>query len=380
MRLNEIQERLSQIDKELDNEGIDIQALTEETDGLMEERKTIMKEADDKKEMRKRIAEMEIKPVAESKPIEEERKMELTYAKDSQEYRNAWLNQMRGVQLEEVEKRALTAAGVVPDSTANMIVEKMVDMVPLLNEIELLRVKGNVSFNVESAAPIPTYKAGGAAVDEATTTLVEVSLGSYTISTLVRVGADLASMAIGAFEEWLTRKLAESLAYKIEDAIINGNGSSAPTGIDKAYQSSAWADGTDAVDWASSALGVADLDEAIGLLPAAYDSNSKFLMSKKTFFTSAINLTDVNNFPVVEKEGTTYLLRGYPVIFSDKVTAGDVFFGDLKRGMVGNLSNEMQVEKGRNLAYNAYDFLGWCSFDCKPSGVLAIIKIAADIV
>ena len=32
------------------------------------------------------------------------------------------------------------------------------------------------------------------------------------------------------------------------------------------------------------ALAVADIDEAIGLLPSAYDRNSKFLMSKKTFY------------------------------------------------------------------------------------------------
>jgi HK97 family phage major capsid protein len=252
-------------------------------------------------------------------------------------------------------------------------------MVPLLNEIDLLRVKGNVTFAVNTVAPTVSIKAGGSAVDDATTTFVNVSLGSYTISTIVRIGADTASMAIDAFEGWLIGKIAEQLSYKIEHYIINGDGEGEPTGIDLAFTSSAWADGTDAVDWASTSLGTVDIDKAIGLLPAAYDRNAKFLMSKKTFFQSVIGLEDVNNVPLVSREEGKYRIRGYEVIFSDQVTTGDIFYGDFKRGMVGNLSNEVQVERDRNLSYNAWDYLGWCSFDCKPSKVKAIIKIASDI-
>ena len=377
-RLEEIEVRIAAIPEEARSDEADLDALETEMTDLKEERKAIIEKAEQRKEKLQKITDGAGEPAHIELP-KEERKMDLTFAKDSPEYRVAWLNSMRGVPLNDAEQRALTAAGVVPEGTANLIIEKMVDMVPLLNEIELLRFKGNVVINVESATPAATYKAGGSAVDEATTTLTEVSLGYYTISTLISIGADMASMAIGAFEDWITRKLAEALSYKIEDAIVNGSGSSAPTGIDKAYVSSAWADGTDSVDWASTALGIADIDEAIGMLPAAYDSNAKFLMSKKTFYTSCVNLTDVNNYPIVTREGNTFFIRGFQVIISDKVTAGDIFFGDFKRGMVGNLANEMQIERDRNLRYNAVDFLGWCSFDCKPSGVLAIIKIAADI-
>ena len=312
------------------------------------------------------------------KPIEkEERKMETkTYGVESIEYKNAWLNKMRGVALSEIEERAFTGAGaVVPESTAEMIVDKLVDAVPLLNEIELLRAKGNVKFAVQSAAPGATLKAGGSAVDEATTTLVEVALGSYTLSSLVRIGADTASMAINAFESWLINKLVEQLAYKIEYYMIKGSGESQPKGIDAIT----YVDGTNAVDWASTGLGVVDLDEAIGILPASYDRNSKFLMSKKTFYNNVIGLVDTNNLPVIAREAGGFVLRGFPVLFSDQVDTGDIFFGDFKRGMVGNLSNEVQVEKDRNLAYNAYDYLGWCSFDCKPSGINCIVKIASDI-
>lgn len=309
-----------------------------------------------------------------------ERPAERTFAVDSVEYRNAWLNSIRGVPVSEPEQRALTgAAYLVPTTTANQVLDKLVDMVPLLEEIELLRVRGNVNFAVNTVAPTVSLKAGGSAVDESTTTMIEVKLSSYTISGLVSIGADIASMAIDAFEGWLTNKLAEQLAYKVELYIIKGSGDSQPTGIDKAHAGAAWVDGTDAVDWAGAALASVDLDKAIGLLPAAYDKNAKFLMSKKTFFKSVIGLKDENNVPLITKEGSVYRIRGYEVKFSDQVDTDDIFFGDIKRGMVGNLSNDIQVERDRNLRYNAWDFLGWCSFDCKPSKVPCIIKIASDI-
>lgn len=380
MRLNEIDTRLAEI-KELlkTDEEHDIDALTEEVRSLKDEKKTILDNAIEIRNHEDRVANDETLEVINSIEFTEgeQRKMETkTYGIETIEYKNVWLNKMRGAPLSEIEERAFTGAGaVVPESTAEMIVEKLVDAVPLLNEIELLRAKGNVKFAVQSAAPGATLKAGGSAVDEATTTLVEVALGSYTLSSLVRIGADTASMAINAFESWLINKLVEQLAYKIEYYMIKGSGESQPKGIDAIT----YVDGTNAVDWASTALGVVDLDEAIGVLPAAYDRNSKFLMSKKTFYNSVIGLVDTNNLPVIAREAGGFVLRGFPVLFSDQVDTGDIFFGDFKRGMVGNLSNEVQVEKDRNLAYNAYDYLGWCSFDCKPSGVNCIVKIASDI-
>jgi len=103
------------------------------------------------------------------------------------------------------------------------------------------------------------------------------------------------------------------------------------------------------------------------------------VMSKKTFYTNVANLTDLNNLPVVEREGRNFYVRGYPVVFSNYVTAGTIFFGDFKRGMVGNLSSDIQVEKQRNLAYNAWDFLGWAVFDCAPAAAGCIVKVAAGI-
>lgn len=304
---------------------------------------------------------------------------EITIA--SPEYRTAWLKNLQGAKLSEIEERALTASAAMPEETANKIVDRMVDMVPLLNEIELFRIPGNINIAVETVAPTGIQEATAGTATAATATLRQVALNGYNINAYIQVGADLAAMAIPAFEDWLVRKLSEAIAYKIEDGIVNGDGNSAPKGIEK-YVTWDVSDGT-AIDWTggtgNDALALANIDSAIGLIPAAYDRESKFLMSKKTFFQNVSSLTDQNNWPVIEKEGGKFYLRGYEVIFSDKVTAGDIFFGSFRRGMVGNLSSEIKVEKQRNLAYNCWDFLGWGVFDCEPAAAGCIVKIASDV-
>lgn len=309
------------------------------------------------------------------------RDMEVGEVVATEEYRNAFLRKLQGKELTQQENALTGGSEALPTSTANMIVDKLVDMVPLLNEIELFRVDGNVDFMVNTVAPGATLEAGGGAVTESSATLVKVSLGGYNMNAFLSIGADLASMAVSAFEDWLVRKLAEAIAYKIEHYIINGDGDSEPKGIEK-YATWDVGDGT-AIDWtggeSGASLAVADLDNAIGLLPAAYDKESKFLMSKKTFYTNVINLTDVNNLPVVQREGTKFIVRGFEVVFSDQVAANDIFFGSFKRGMAGNLGVDIKVEKQRNLRYNSYDFLGWGVFDCKPAQTGCIVKIASDI-
>jgi HK97 family phage major capsid protein len=370
-RLGEIEQRMTAISTEVETDGADLDALETEIRSLRDERAKLHE--DIKAELLRGGGET-VDAVKETRAMNE-----ITNA--SPEYRNAWLKNFQGKELDEAEKRALTASAAMPEGTVNKIVDIMVDMVPLLSEIELFRLAGNINVPVETVSPAATQEATGGAVTESTATLRQVALGGYNMNAFIRIGADLAQMAVPAFEDWLTRKLAEAIAHKIEDMTVNGNGSSAPKGID--YYVTTWdvSDGT-GVAWtgsSGSALALADIDTAIGNVPAAYDRESKFLMSKKTFFKNVSSLTDTNNWPVITKEGNTFFLRGYPVVFSDKVAANVIFFGSLKRGMVGNLSSDVKVEKQRNLAYNAWDILGWGVYDCEPAAAGCIVKIASGI-
>ena len=388
MTLQDVQERLAALD-------VEVRAMTtaEAVDQATEEKKALLERRAELEalETRKQNAlDLQSGKITPDNVIEErkdEKPMETALNKDSAEFRSAWLKQLQGKPLSDIEQRAIqigdaTGNAVLPSQTANMVIEKLMDMVPMLGEIELFRYPGTLSVPVEVSRPTTELKRGGEALSEQAAVLKSVTLGGYTINTLLRIGADLAKMSVSAFEEWLVRKISEGVAYQIENYIINGTGSDQPTGIEK-YATWDVSDGT-GVDWTGGTtpgteLGVKDLDAAAGLLPAAYDRESKYLMSKKTFYTNVANLTDQNHFPVIHKEGTKFYLRGYPVIFSDCVAANVIYFGSFKRGMVGNLGVDINVERQRNLAYNSWDFLGWGMFDCKPAADGCIVKIASDI-
>lgn len=384
MNLQQVEERLAALDVEVREatEAEAVERAAEEKKGLLTRKAELVD-----LEQRKKTALELNEGKAPEKIIEarkEEKKMEVEKMLDrsSEEYRSAWLKNLQGKELNEVEKRALTGGtSALPEATANKVVEILVDTVPLLNEIELFRMPGSINIAVEVTAPGATREAAGGTVTESTAVLRQVTLAGYNMNAFIRLGADLAQQAVSAFEDWLTRKLADAIGNKIEDFIVNGDGSGDPKGIEKYVDTWDVSDGT-GVDWtgsSGSALAVADLDAAIGLLPAKYDRDSKFVMSKKTFYTNVVNLTDVNNLPVVERDGRNFYVRGYPVVFSNYVTAGTIFFGDFKRGMVGNLSSDIKVEKQRNLAANAWDFLGWAVFDCAPAAAGCIVKIASNI-
>ena len=382
MNLQQVEERLAALDVEVREatEAEAVEKAAEEKKGLLTRKAELVD-----LEQRKKTALELNEGKAPGKIIEErkaEPKMENKIERGTEEYRIAWLKNLQGKELNEVEKRALTGGtSALPDQTANKVIDILLDTVPMLNEIELFRVPGSINIAVEVTAPGATREAAGAAVSASTAELRQVTLNGYNMNAFIRLGADLAQQAVPAFEDWLTRKLGDAIANKVEDFIINGDGSGDPKGIEY-YATWDVSDGT-GVDWtggtSNDALAVKDLDAAIGLLPAKYDRDSKFLMSKKTFYTNVANLTDLNNLPVVERDGRNFYVRGYPVVFSNYVTAGTIFFGDFKRGMVGNLSSDIKVEKQRNLAYNAWDFLGWAVFDCAPAAAGCIVKIAANI-
>ena len=380
MNLQQVEERLTALDIEVRSftEPAQVEEATEEKKQLLT-RKAELKDLEQRKQTALELNEGK----APEKIIEtrkEEKKMEIEKMLDhsSEEYRSAWLKNLQGKELNEVEKRVLTGGtSALPAATANKIVEILVDTVPLLGEIELFRMPGSISIGVEVTAPGATPEAAGGSVTDSTAELRQVTLNGYNMNAFLSIGADLAQQAVPAFEDWLTRKLADAVGNKIEDLIVNGDGVGDPKGIEL-Y--AAWDDSNEtAVDWDGASLDVGDIDKAIGILPAKYDKDAKFLMSKKTFFNNVANLTDVNNLKVVERIGRDFYVRGYPVIFSSYVTTDDIFFGDFKRGMVGNLSSDIKVEKQRNLRNNAWDFLGWAVFDCQPAAAGCIVKIAADI-
>lgn len=378
MTYDEIQTELKSLsDKLSGKEEVSEEELTqiEERVNQLEAEKKSIQEAAEKRDATLKMVKNNIAEVNEIETAEERKEENM---KEEVNYRNVYFKKLLGRELTE-EERALSTSStaVVPTETANKIFDKMVKLVPLLGEIELFHVPGNLKFAVETTRANAGYHTENSTGinEDSTAVLTEVSLGGYEFTKLIKVSDSILSMSVDDFEDWLVRMLAESIATKIESEIINGSGSGAVKGIDAI----SYVNNTNGVQYnGSTGLTAANVRTAVGLLPAGYDKGAKFLMNKKTLFNQFMGLQDNAKCDIVRVEGGEYFVYGYPVILSDEVAAGTAFLGNFKK-YVGNLNRDVEVKKDFDIDSNSYKYLGVGIFDGKPAATDAFIKVATSL-
>ena len=374
-RMTEIEQRLAAIRTEMDSEGADLTALSDEVDALLEERKTLLDAAEQRRTMLGKIAGgagREMRSFEPQPQTPETRE----YGRDSEEYRSAWLKTIAGNELTETEQRAwstatASAGPLVPTQTANTIIEKVHQYAPLLDKITLLRVPGNVTYAVESEQADAAYHAENAAITAAETGLTSISLSAYEIVKLVQISKSVQKMALDVFESWLTQMLAKKIAKMISDTILKGTGSAQGTGIEKA---NTWGAANSVSVGKTDALTNKNVLDLIALLPGGYDANACFLMSKKTLFTDFMPLQDKSKNDLVRIEGGSYYVYGYPVMIDERVSDHEAYLADLST-VIGNMPEDVTITSDFDLKSNAFLFLGCAMFDCKPSQADAVRKL-----
>lgn len=367
--------------KEIDERKLEIRSLLEgdaetDLDAMEKELTEIEAEAQELRNKIELAGKIQTGEVAVKKIEEPEVKsMDNLNLVEPAEYRSAFFKKLLGKPLTDIEKRAYetytsvnTGGAVIPVETANMIFDKMVKVAPMLNEITLLRVAGNIKFAIEGTRNTAALHTENAAITPAADTLTYVTLAGYEYAKVIRISKTVATMAIDAFETWLVNMLAEDIARAIEDDIINGNGSTEPKGIEEA---NTWADTTNAILVNSASSEVLDFSaimDLISILPNGYMSNAKFLCNSKMFYGSLVKVRDADGMPIYVRDmeaGVGFRLMGFPVILSDKVVDNTIYFGDFTK-VVGNLSQDISVESSTQsgFLYNAIDFRGTAIFDC----------------
>ena len=349
MRIKEIEARLAAIKQDIEARGEsmtaeEINALEQETAQLTEERAGLIAAAEKRNGILDNIAKG---AGIVSRSFQQNNGDGDTAPDDpfgTPEYRSAWLKNIRRLPLNDAEKRAFSNASgagaeVIPTQTANEIISKVKTLAPMLNEVTLLHVKGAVKFAIEgtnNAAAIHTENA-----------------------------------SITAFESWIVNMLAEAIARKVEDLLINGTGSSQPKGIENA---NTWGATNSVTVAKTGALTAANVQTLIGLLPSGYDRNGKFVMNKKTLFTDFMPLQDNSKNHIVTVQNNAYFVYGYPVLLSDYVADHEAFLGDFKK-VCANLAENIGVKSAYDIDTNSYKYSGIAIFDCAPAIGEAIVKL-----
>ena len=381
-RLQEIELRLKAIATALDADGADIDALEKEVNALKEERAALLAKVERRKGILENIASGAGTVVDIIPKAKEERKANRTpeeiYA--SPEYRSAFFKTLQGKPLDEAEKREFTlvpntAGAVVPTATANMIFDQMTKIAPMLNEIQLLRVAGNLRFAVQGVRNAAAAHAEGAPVAPAADTMVVVTLAGFEFMKVIRISQTIQTMAISVFESWIAKILGEDIAVQIDNEIINGG---TVTGSISAAQ--VWVDGVNQITYVPGVgLAYSNITSLIALLPAVFDRNAKFVMRKSTFYTQVLGMVDANGKPIVVQDvagSGKYSILGYPVLIDDNVAANEAFLGDYKQ-VVGNLAADIAIARSTESGFlnNSVDFRGTAIFDCDIAQGAAIVKL-----
>lgn len=384
-RLSQIEARLSQIRTEMDQEGADLEALSNEVDNLIAERGQLKQGAETRAALLRKIGSgFAGTPLPGMQlPGDPEQRSE-TYTLDSPEYRTAWIKSLRNNAyvgtvdpLTDAEQRAFTtvagsAGAAIPTQTANTILEKVTQYAPLLSKINLLRVPGMVTFAVEDTVNAAAYHTENDTISASTDKLKAITLSAYEITKLIPISKSVKLMSIPAFETWLVDSLARSIADKISETILLGTGSTQGTGIDKA---ATWDQSTNSVQIGSAAsLTTADVLKLISLLPGGYDARAEFILSKQTLFNDFMPLQDKSKNDIVVMSGGRYYIYGYPVELDQRVKAHEAYLGDLYT-VIGNMPEDVTVTSAFDIDTNSYKFLGCAMFDCKPSMSDAFVKL-----
>ena len=384
-RLEQIEARLAEITKEIRSKEAESKTeeelvkIEEEIRSLQEEKSGILKAAEKRASIEKSIAEgrsgIDVTPdlLKGVKKDMEERKFDLA----SPEYRAAWLKNIRGIELSDIEQRTLTtvagsAGAAVPVSTANKIIDKVKEYCPVLNKIELLHAAGSVTLPAEGTTADAQKHAEGAPITADDDTLLNVTVGGYEVTKLVTISKSVMTMSIDAFERWLVNKIARKVSDKIGALIFNGSGTGEAQGINAII----W-NATNSVTVAkSAALTEANVTTAVSLMNSAYFAGAEWYMSSTTFFADFHPLMNNSKNNVVTESNGVYRVMGKVVNFDERIAKNEAILGDLYRGYIGNMAEDVNVTSQFVTRENAFDFLGCAIFDGKAQAVEAFVKIA----
>ena len=376
--LNKIESRKAEIAAEVETAEADVLEERDQESKELEARTAELNARKEELEAEERAAAEVAEGNANTEEVElptEERteEMEKIYGLDSEEYRSAWAKKLQNKKLDEVEERAYAsndAGNAVPTAVADKFFEKIKKLAPMLSEITLMQVAGNIKFIAEGTRADATTHTENTAVAPASDATVSVTLGGKEFMKVIRISKAAETMSISAFENWLVDMLSGDIARAIDKFIIT-NGS---TGIVDLVATST---SNKVTATATTGYVYKDICKLVSLLPAGYDAEAKFLVSKKVLFNSIKGIVDTNERPIFDPVERT--LFGYPVIVDDYVPSdkNQVFLGKWT-DVVGNLSQPVTVERSDQSGFlnNSIDFRGTAIFDSSLAKNDAIVWLA----
>ena len=337
MTMEEVEARMDEISAEITQEGADIEALSAETDKLVERKKQISAEADEKRALLEKIAGMKAQPV-ESKDFEERNeKMADKEFRNSPAYIEKYAEWFKDQ--ENAEKRAaLLTENVdgeiaVPDLVYDEI-KTAWDENDIMNLVEVLEVRGNMKVNFEiSGSDAVKHTEGGAAVAEQTLTEGIATLVPAYFKKWKSFSDEVLAMRGEAFLRYIYRELTHYIVKTIADDLISQIAALPQTATAT----------TPSAAKITAAPGVGVVAEAISNL--SDEANKPTIVMNKLTWAQFKQAMYVASYPVDPFEGLDVHFSNTLPAYS-AATANQVYMivGDFRYGALANFPNGRDIE------------------------------------
>ena len=345
LTLDQITERLSAMDKEVreaqDADAVNV--LTEKKEMLLERKKDL----EDLEERKRKALELSGGAKGQKREKGGKEKMKRTFAVDTMEYREAFLKNLMGMELDVEERAAVSASAAIPTETMNLIVSAF-EQSPLLRRVTILNIPGNVTIPKEKTVNDANWVDMATPATDSADELDTLALGAHKLIKTVEISADVEAMSIPAFETWLVERLANKMEVALQTAIVNGTGSKQATGICK---EGVVASGQ-ITTYTKAGMKYTDIVKIMGLLPAVYHSKASWSIPAATFFNEILGMVDTSGKPIVVQnvaEGAGFMLMGRPVDFVDS-KADTILFGDFSRYYL-NFAKAIEIGANDSVAF-----------------------------
>lgn len=231
-------------------------------------------------------------------------------ADEDMEYRNAFMGfVLRGTPIPKelrTDANTLTSdvSSVIPTVLVNRIIEQMENVGMILPLVTRTSYAAGVEIPTSSAKPVATWVAEGAGSDRQKKTTGKITFAYYKLRCEISMSMEVGTMALSAFESKFVENVSQAMTKAIEEAIINGTGSSQPKGI----LAETAPEGQAITVAKADTLDYALLCKAEAAIPEQYEGSAKWCMSKATFM-KFMAMVDANGQPIAR---VNYGIGGRP--------------------------------------------------------------------
>lgn len=348
MTMSDIEERMAQIETEMNADGADLDALTEEVRKLKARRSELNTEAEKRRKLKEDVERSGVTVRTFADP-EEKR----DYDASSKEYRNAFLKNLIGEEMSREERAAFVhttanTGNVLPTTMLNQIWDLVSKQHSIMGDITIYRTGTILEVVKHTAIAQGAAKtvAENAANDDEQNTFVKVTLSGKDFSKHVDISYAMQRMSIDAFEQYLVNEISASMGDAMAADVISQIGTDMTSGnkVDSA---------------AASTLTFKEIATLFGKLKRV--GVVTVYATRATIYNYLVGMVDTTGRPIFQpsaqagQEGT---VLGARIKVEDAVADNVLLIGDPKK-LVYNMVQDIMVESDKDIKNHVVTYSGY---------------------